>query len=101
MTSTGTTGRIAALALCKAHRSWWLTITNVNFLRVIWRIVFRHHSSVPPWPAQTVRIARAASYLITLSVGQALAACGGEPPEPPKAQGVVGPGRRQCPHARG
>jgi hypothetical protein len=36
-----------SLHICQAHRLWRLAITYVSFLGIVWRIVFRPHSSVP------------------------------------------------------
>ena len=71
MTTPRTAGRIAALALCKARRPWRLAITDAIIFGIVRRSAPKSHSLVPPRPTQTIRIARATSYMIG---GQAMAA---------------------------
>src|SRR6516162_503560 len=98
MTTPRTAGRIAALALCKARRPWRLAITDAIIFGIVRRSAPKSHSLVPPRPTQTIRIARATSYMIG---GQAMAVAPRRAAEPPKAQAGGAPDLCASPDDRG
>ena len=98
MTTPRAAGRIATPTFCKARRSWRLAITDAIIFGIVRRSAPKSHSLVPPRPTQTIRIARATSYMIG---GQAMAVAPRRAAEPPKAQAGGAPDLCASPDDRG
>ena len=100
MTPTGTAGGIAALAFRKARIPWRSSITDARpvMSSVLSSSIDSHDYSLlllAPAAGQSrvSAIARAASDLLTIAIGQAMRPCGEAPIEPPKAREGAAPAR--------